>query len=68
MDAHLYACVDLDETRRRDFETAYSPQKSFSDYHELLADEKLPLDKTDAIETAHLFPLPFSISDSGAQC
>ncbi len=32
-EAQLYACADLDETRRRDFETAYSPRKSFSDYH-----------------------------------
>jgi predicted dehydrogenase len=39
--AHLYACADLHETRRREFETAYQPDKSFSDYHELLQDPKL---------------------------
>ncbi|MBA3882648.1 MAG: Gfo/Idh/MocA family oxidoreductase [Chthoniobacterales bacterium] len=40
-DAFLYACADLDEARRRDFEASYSPRKSFGDYQELLADEKL---------------------------
>lgn len=39
--AHLYACADLDESRRREFEATYAPEKSFSDYHELLQDEKL---------------------------
>ena len=43
-EAQLDACANLDERRHRDFKTAYSPQKSFSDYHELLADERLPLD------------------------
>ncbi len=39
--AKLYACADLDETRRREFETTYGPAKTFSDYHQLLADSKL---------------------------
>ncbi len=34
--ANLYACADLDETRRREFEKAYQPKKCFTDYHELL--------------------------------
>jgi predicted dehydrogenase len=40
-EANLYACADLDETRRGDFEATYSPHKSVSDYHELLQDPKL---------------------------
>lgn len=40
-EAHLYACADLDEARRREFERSYAPQKCFGDYHELLRDPKL---------------------------
>ena len=40
-EAHLYACADLDETRRAEFQTTYAPEKCFGDYHELLADPKL---------------------------
>jgi predicted dehydrogenase len=39
--AHLYGCADLDEARRSEFEATYKPEKSFSDYHELLQDPKL---------------------------
>lgn len=34
----LYACADLDETRRAEFEATFVPQKSFADFRELLAD------------------------------
>ncbi|MBA3387457.1 MAG: Gfo/Idh/MocA family oxidoreductase [Chthoniobacterales bacterium] len=37
-EANLYACADLDEERRRLFGETYHPQKSFTDYHELLHD------------------------------
>jgi predicted dehydrogenase len=37
-EARLYACADLDEARRADFETTYQPAKSFRDYAELLND------------------------------
>jgi predicted dehydrogenase len=40
-EAHLYACADLDESRRAEFEATYAPQKSVSDYHELLSDPQL---------------------------
>jgi predicted dehydrogenase len=40
-EANLYACADLDEQRRADFEAEYKPKKSFGDYHELLADPTL---------------------------
>ena len=40
-DAHLYACADLDETRRREFTASYAPTKSVSDYHDLLGDATL---------------------------
>lgn len=36
--ARLYACADLDEARRGEFEATYSPHKSFRDYHDLLQD------------------------------
>lgn len=36
--ARLYACADLDEARRGEFEANYSPDKSFSDYHDLMQD------------------------------
>ena len=39
--AHLYACAELDDARRKEFETTYSPRKSFRDYHELLLDPQL---------------------------
>lgn len=39
--AHLYACAELDETRRGEFEKSYAPEKCFSDYHELLQDRAL---------------------------
>ena len=34
--AHLYACADLDQARRTEFEATYQPEKSFGDYRELL--------------------------------
>jgi predicted dehydrogenase len=34
----LYACADVDETRRAEFRKEYAPQKTFGDFHELLAD------------------------------
>lgn len=40
-EAQLYACADLDDTRRREFEAVSSPRKSFSDYHAMLQDAKL---------------------------
>jgi predicted dehydrogenase len=40
-EARLYACADLDDARRAEFEATYAPQKSFHDYHELLQDRKL---------------------------
>src|SRR5437868_11331219 len=36
--ANLYACADVDETRRSAFTHDYKPEKVFSDYHELLQD------------------------------
>src|SRR5437868_4943883 len=36
--ANVYACADLDETRRQEFEQLYHPTKVFDDYHELLKD------------------------------
>ena len=36
--AKLYACADLNDERRIAFEKSYAPEKSFSDYHELLQD------------------------------
>jgi predicted dehydrogenase len=40
-EAHLYACADLDAKRRAEFQATYAPEKSFSDYHELLEDAAL---------------------------
>ncbi len=40
-EATLYACADLDETRRAEFAATYAPQRSVRDYHELLEDRKL---------------------------
>ena len=37
-EAQLYACADPDEGRRSEFETSYTPEKCFSDYHQLLQD------------------------------
>jgi len=40
-EAELYACADLDETRRAQFEQTYGPKKSAADYHELLSESSL---------------------------
>jgi len=40
-DANVYACADLDETRRGEFKAAYNPTKAFASYHELLNDPKV---------------------------
>lgn len=40
-DARLYACSDLDEQRRREFEATYALEKSFGAYEDLLGDRKL---------------------------
>lgn len=40
-EAHLYACADLNDERRTEFHSTYSPEKCFGDYHELLAEPKL---------------------------
>src|SRR5260370_35955007 len=37
-DANLYACADLDKTRRTEFEKEYAPEKSYASYVELLQD------------------------------
>jgi predicted dehydrogenase len=37
--ANLYACSDLDETRRAEFAKTYVPTKNFGDYKELLQDQ-----------------------------
>lgn len=34
----LYACADLDDTRRSAFKENYASEKSYGDYHELLQD------------------------------
>src|SRR3954452_18018884 len=34
----LYACADLDETRRAEFEKQYAPQKAYREYAQLLED------------------------------
>src|SRR5947208_12832538 len=39
--ANLYGGADLDERRRTAFEKEYAPEKSFSDYHELLQDRQV---------------------------
>src|SRR3954453_18702196 len=36
--ATVYACADVDETRRNEFQQAYNPTKVFQDYHQLLND------------------------------
>jgi len=36
--ADVYACADLDDTRRVAFEKEYVPEKSYGDYHKLLQD------------------------------
>src|SRR6202022_2577639 len=36
--ANLYACADLDETRRTEFEKEYAPEKSYASYEDLLQD------------------------------
>jgi predicted dehydrogenase len=40
-DANLYACADVDESRRTVFEEEYAPAKSYSDYQKLLGDENI---------------------------
>jgi len=37
----VYACADVDETRRAEFKQAYNPTKVFADYHDLLKDPKV---------------------------
>lgn len=39
--AHLYACADVDDARRVQFEREYKPDKAFHDYHELLQDPRV---------------------------
>jgi predicted dehydrogenase len=39
--ANLYACADLDEARRSQFEKTFAPRQTFSDYRELLEEPKL---------------------------
>jgi predicted dehydrogenase len=39
--ANLYACADLDETRRTEFEKEYAPEKSYASYEELLQDRRV---------------------------
>src|SRR2546430_17301983 len=36
--ANIYACADVDQARREFFEKSYAPEKSYTDYHELLQD------------------------------
>ena len=36
--AHVYACADVDETRRAEFKRVYNPEKAVADYQELLND------------------------------
>jgi predicted dehydrogenase len=40
-EARLYGCADLDAERRALFEGTYAPQRSFSDYRELLKESAL---------------------------
>lgn len=40
-EAQLYACADVNEERRQLFEATYGPEKSFTDYRELLADPEV---------------------------
>src|ERR1700680_3978237 len=37
-EANLYACADLDETRRDAFEKDYEPAKNYANYEDLLQD------------------------------
>src|SRR3984893_16941026 len=39
--ANLYACADLDETRRTEFEKTYAPRKTYGDYNELVRDRQV---------------------------
>jgi predicted dehydrogenase len=39
--ANLYACADLDKTRRIEFEKEYRPKKIYVDYQELLQDRQI---------------------------
>ena len=36
--ANLYACADVDDTRRKEFQEKYKPERNFTDYVELLRD------------------------------
>ena len=40
-EANLYACADLDDVRRSEFEKEYAPAKTYSDYHHLLQDRHI---------------------------
>ncbi len=37
----IYACADVDTTRRAEFEKEYEPHKAHSEYHELLGDAEV---------------------------
>src|SRR5581483_969849 len=37
----LYACADVDQARRAEFEKEYAPKKTFGDFHDLLADGEI---------------------------
>src|ERR1700738_3205711 len=39
--ANLYACADLDETRRTEFEKTFAPRKTYGDYNELVRDRQV---------------------------
>jgi predicted dehydrogenase len=39
--ADVYACADLDDTRRAAFQKEYAPEKSYRDYHELLENREV---------------------------
>jgi predicted dehydrogenase len=39
--AHVYACAEVDEMRRSEFQKEYAPEKVFNDYHDLLQDRKV---------------------------
>ena len=40
-DAHLYACADLDDERRKGFAATFAPEKSFHAYQDLLGERDL---------------------------
>jgi predicted dehydrogenase len=39
--ANIYACADVDDTRRKEFEREYKSEKVFSDYRDLLKDPQI---------------------------